>query len=184
MLAIETGWPPPELFVTVSITRGTRFGPTRSMSCSRRAVSILPLKGCMRAGSSASGMGRSTASAPTNSQLARVVSKWVLFGTTEDGLHRIAETRKTGRASVGLVAAHHRRPLLGGHRVGAGVREQIDQDGFRGDEKQVVAGGFEQPLALLAGRAPDGLDALDAKWFDDGLNQHGDLAAEITDKHS
>ena len=31
-------------------------------------------------GSRASGIGRSTASAPVNSTLARVVSKWVLFG--------------------------------------------------------------------------------------------------------
>ena len=32
-----------------------------------------------------SGMGRSTACAPVNSMLARVVSKWVLFGMTRPG---------------------------------------------------------------------------------------------------
>ena len=45
----------------------------------------MPLKGWMVAGSRPSAMGRSTASAPVNSTLARVVSKWVLLGTTLPG---------------------------------------------------------------------------------------------------
>ena len=53
---------------------------------------MFPLNGCRREGSSASGIGRSTASAPLNSMLARVVSKCVLFGTTLPGLPSTVKT--------------------------------------------------------------------------------------------
>ena len=43
---------------------------------------MLPLNGWYAEGSCPSAMTRSTASAPVNSMLARVVSKWVLLGTT------------------------------------------------------------------------------------------------------
>ncbi len=43
---------------------------------------MLPLNGCRSSGSWASGTGRSRASAPDASMLARVVSKWVLPSTT------------------------------------------------------------------------------------------------------
>ena len=79
--AIETGCPPPELFVMVSMTSGTR--PAFSASTrSSRAVSMLPLNGARSDGSSPSRTTRSTASAPACSAFARVVSKCVLFGTT------------------------------------------------------------------------------------------------------
>ncbi len=81
----ETGWPPPELFVIVTITAGTSAGARASSRRSSASRSMFPLNGCRRAGSSASGIGRSTASAPEYSMLARVVSKCVLFGTTLPG---------------------------------------------------------------------------------------------------
>ena len=81
----ETGWPPPELFVIVTITAGTSAGARAASSRSSAARSMFPLNGCTRAGSSASGMGRSTASAPVYSMFARVVSKCVLFGTILPG---------------------------------------------------------------------------------------------------
>ena len=117
--------------------------------------------------SAASGMGRSTARAPVNSMLARVVSKCVLVGTTWPGLHitvnrmrsaarpwwrgnhvaeagelvdHALEAEEALAAGVGFVAAHHRRPLFGGHGAGAGIGEQIDQDVAGVDEEQVVAG--------------------------------------------
>ena len=46
---------------------------------------MFPLNGWRAAGTRPSGMTRSTASAPVNSTLARVVSKWVLFGMTLPG---------------------------------------------------------------------------------------------------
>ena len=36
MLAIETGWPPPELLVTVSMHSGMRSRPTSAMSALER----------------------------------------------------------------------------------------------------------------------------------------------------
>ena len=43
--SMETGWPPPELLVTVSITNGTLPRPSSSSNRSRAATSMLPLKG-------------------------------------------------------------------------------------------------------------------------------------------
>ncbi len=75
-----TGWPPPALLVSVSITSGTRSAERDSRSSSR-ATSMLPLKGCRLDGSWASAMTKSTASAPVASMLPRVVSKCVFDGT-------------------------------------------------------------------------------------------------------
>ena len=48
-------------------------------------MSMFPLNGWMSDGWRPSAMTRSTASAPVNSTLARVVSKWVLLGMTLPG---------------------------------------------------------------------------------------------------
>ena len=71
----------------VIITSGTRAGPVRAIHSSRRPVSMLPLNGCSADGRPASGKGRSAATAPLCSMLARVVSKCVLPGTSIPGLH-------------------------------------------------------------------------------------------------
>ena len=84
-LAIDTGWPPPELLVTVTKTTGMASRPRSAMRPSSAAASMFPLNGWIVAGWRPSAMGRSTASAPVNSTLARVVSKWVLFGTALPG---------------------------------------------------------------------------------------------------
>ena len=57
MLARLTGWPPPELFVTVSITSGT-WAARPASSRSSAATSMLPLNGCRSAGCRPSGTGR------------------------------------------------------------------------------------------------------------------------------
>ena len=112
-------------------------------------------------------MTRSTASAPVASTLARVVSKWVLFGhdlagpaehaeqdplggpplvgrdhvlEREQLLHRVAEDEPRRRPGVGLVAVLDRRPLVAAHRAGAGVGEQVDEDVLRPQLEQVEAG--------------------------------------------
>ena len=64
--------------------RAARSASSRSSA----ATSMLPLNGWTNDGSRPSGITRSTASAPRASTFARVVSKWVLFGTT---LARAAE---------------------------------------------------------------------------------------------
>ena len=77
-----TGWPPPELFVTVTMTSGIRSRPTSWIVASSAVTSMFPLNGCRAAGIRPSGITRSRASALQNSMLARVVSKCVLLGTT------------------------------------------------------------------------------------------------------
>jgi hypothetical protein len=80
-----TGCPPPLLLVTVIITSGTRSGPTSRRSDSSSAGSMFPLNGCRDRGCLPSSITRSTAFAPECSTLARVVSKWLLLGTTLPG---------------------------------------------------------------------------------------------------
>jgi hypothetical protein len=85
MFSRLTGWPPPVLFVTVTKTTGTFSGPRLAMKASRASRSMLPLNGCSTSGWVPSGMTKSAASAPVNSTLARVVSKWVLLGIAVPG---------------------------------------------------------------------------------------------------
>ena len=70
----ETGCPPPELLVTVTITSGTR-SPFSASSRSSAPMSTLPLNGCTSDGTRPSGITRSSASQSSFSILARVVSK-------------------------------------------------------------------------------------------------------------
>src|SRR5271167_2583849 len=73
-------------------------------------------------------------------------------------------------SGIGLIAAHHGGPLFGGHGAGAGIGKQVDQNVAGPDLKQVIAGCFEKPLALLGGGSPQRLDAFDAKRLDDGAH--------------
>ena len=91
-LSSETGWPPPELFVNVSMTSGT-LPRLSARHFSSLPTSMFPLKGWRAAGSRPSGMTKSTASPPLASTLARVVSKCVLFGTTSPGLSTVEKRR-------------------------------------------------------------------------------------------
>ena len=181
--------------MTVTITSGTR-SPSSASVRSSAARSMLPLKGWISDGTRPSGMTRSRASASSTSMLARVVSKWVLFGTTcpgfQDGveedplggaplvgrddvleagqvLHDVAEAVEGAAAGVGLVALHERAPLRGRHRARPGVGEEVDEDVLRAEEEDVVAGLRERLLALLAVRELDRLDRLDAEGLDDRL---------------
>jgi hypothetical protein len=53
-------------------------------------------------------------------------------------------------ARVALVALHHPGPLVRRHRARAGIRQQVDQDIVRRQQKEVVVCGPQQALALLA----------------------------------
>ena len=53
-------------------------------------------------------------------------------------LHRRLEAEPRPAPGVGLVAAHHRRPLLRAHRGGAAVGEEVDQDVLGADQEDVV----------------------------------------------
>ena len=104
--SIETGCPPPELLVTVSITSGMRSRPTRSIRALQRGHIHVALERMLQAQAGLpSGITRSTASAPVNSTLARVVSKCVLLGTTSPFLQAHAKQDALGGAA--LVRGNH-----------------------------------------------------------------------------
>ena len=137
------------------------------------------------------------ASAPVNSTLARVVSKWALLGTTlpgppmtENRIFSAARPWWVGmtclngksfwtaleeaipgrRAGVALVAVLDRRPLVAAHRARARVGQQVDDDVVGVDVEQVVAA----PSSSAAWRSstrrhPDRLDRMDAERLDDRL---------------
>ena len=77
-----------------------------------------------------------------------------------------------GTSGIALVAFHHGGPLVRRHGARAGVGEQIHQDIASGEEKQIVVRGTQQMLALFARGPADGLNALDTKWLNDGLDGH------------
>ena len=62
--------------------------------------------------------------------------------------HRLFEAVEAFAAGVGFVAAHHGRPLFGGHGAGSGIGQQVDQNLAGADLEQIVAGGFEKPLGV------------------------------------
>ena len=170
-------------------------GTSRSASTRRSAsTSMSPLNGWREDGTSASGTGRSSASAPVNSTFARVVSKWVLFGIVLPGaaehaeqdllgrpalvgrdhvlereqlLHGVAEAEPGRGARVALVTALKARPLLRGHRARARVREQVHEHARARHVEQVVARALELLLALLARGHPNRLDGVDPERLDD-----------------
>ena len=152
--SIETGWPPPELLVTVSMTSGMRSRPTRAISASSAATSMLPLKGCASAGCArfgdrqVDGLGAHKLDVGARGVEVRVVGNDVallahhveqnaLGGAAlvrgdhvpiaEDVLDGVAEVIEASAAGVALVAFHDGRPLMGGHGAGAGVGQQVDE---------------------------------------------------------
>ncbi len=198
MFSIETGWPPPRVVRDGDhAQRDVRRARLRAMNSPRAAVSRLPLKSAMPSGSVPSAMGRSTASAPENSMLARVVSKWELLGmclpwppTMENRIRSAArpwwvgmmclqagqladfvlEAEEAAGAGVGFVAAHDARPLVRAHGGGAAVGQQVDQHVLGRDGEQVIAAAAQEFLALLEGGELDRLDRLDLERLDDGFH--------------
>ena len=93
MLASDTGWPPPELLVRVSMARGIRSRSGDSNRARTLSRSTLPLNGCSSPGWRAASITRSRASPPFDSTLARVVSKCELLGTIIPGRTRVEKSR-------------------------------------------------------------------------------------------
>ena len=198
MLAIDTGCPPPELLVTVSITSGIFAAPSAAISASERghvhvAFEIQPrlrvarfrngqVDGA-RAGEFDIGAGGVEVRVGRHdvARLAHHGEQDALGGAPLVGGHHVAESgelvghpleaEEALAAGVGFVAAHHRRPLLGGHRAGAGIGQQVDQDVARFDQEEVVAGRFQIALAFRRRGVAQRLHALDAERFDDGAHE-------------
>ena len=151
---MDTGCPAQELLVTVIITSGMCSRPFSLSRRSRAVMFMLPLKSFTSEGIRASFTGRSTASAPLNSMLARVVSKWVLLGMTfplpahdlekdflggptlvggddvlEAGelLHHFFKSVEAAGAGVGFIAVDQSGPLFCAHGGGAAVGQQVDK---------------------------------------------------------
>ncbi len=83
----------------------------------------------------------------------------------------VSEAIPRSRSRVGLVAAHHRGPLLlGGHGAGSGIRQQIDEDLFGRDAEQIPMRTAQDLLALLARRHAQWLNDLDAKGLDNAIH--------------
>ena len=82
----------------------------------------------------------------------------------------IAQPEETVTAGIAFVAAHHRRPLLGGHGAGAGVGQQVDQNFAGPDEEEIITSLLQALLALFGCGLAKRFDTLDAEWFDDGLH--------------
>ena len=160
---IETGWPPPELFVTVSITSGMRSAPYSSKAARRPAMSMSPLNGKSESMSASSGEGRSSAMRTAELDVGAgrvevaVVGHHVAFiahhreqdplgGATlvgrddvleaGDVVDRVAEAEVRRAAGVGLVSAHHPAPLVRAHGTGAGVGEQVDDHVVRAQRRR------------------------------------------------
>ena len=82
------------------------------------------------------------------------------------------EPVERARPGIRFVPAHHAGPLVGRHRSGAGVGQQVDQHVLGLEQEEVVSGCDQRGLTFGA-RAADRLDGLDAERLDDGLEGHG-----------
>ena len=91
---------------------------------------------------------------------------------SKDVLNGVAELVETAAAGVAFIALHERRPLMGGHRPGTGVGQQVDQHIIGWKEKQVVMGVAEKLFSLYSSGPTDGFNALDPEWFNDGVCRH------------
>ena len=176
MFAIETGCPPPELLVTVSITSGIFAAPSaRDQRFQRGHVHVaLEIQPRLRVGGFGDGQVDGARAGEFDvgargievriggddvPRLAHHGEQDALGGASlvrrdhvaEAGelVHHALQAEEALAAGVGFVAAHHRRPLLRGHGAGAGIGQQVDQDVARLDQEEVVAGRFQ-----IAARAP------------------------------
>jgi hypothetical protein len=85
----------------------------------------------------------------------------------EQARDAVEELEPGRRAGVAFVAVLDRRPLVAGHRAGARIGQEVDQDIVRVEVEQVVPGRLERRLALLHRGQPDGLHRVDPERLDD-----------------
>ena len=195
ILAMLTGCPPPELFVTVIITAGMRSGPDLLDRSPQRLQVDVALEGVDQPRLPALGddqVARFRATVldmrPRRVEV-RVVQHDIAGPgdhVEEDVLGRAALVRgdhvleagdvahgrleaiERRRARVRFVGGDHARPLAGRHRAGAAVGQQVDQHVLGLEQERIVAGFRQILLAFGAGGETDRLDRADAEWFDDG----------------
>ena len=204
--SIDTGCPPPELFVTVTMTSGTR-SPLGFSVRSSAARSMLPLNGCTSAGTRPSAIDEVARFGALGLDVGARRVEVVVVRDDLAGLQHRVEQNPLGRASlvcrddvaeagevlddaleaverpapgIGLVALHQRAPLRGRHRAGAGVGQQVDEDVVGAQQEQVVARLLERAHALLTRREAERFDGLDAEGFDDGVEGHVRCSGQLS----
>jgi hypothetical protein len=187
MFSIDTGWPPPALFVSVSMTIETRSPSSLSSKRPRASMSRFPLNG-FPTGIESGRNGKIQRDTLTQLDVgARRIEMrvrrhdltWVDDGAEEDALGStalmgrhdvgksehlpdgVAETREAARAGIGLIAPHERRPLILAHSTRAGVGQEIELDVSSRKLERVPSGRLERVLALRPRRSTDRLDHLD-----------------------
>ena len=189
----ETGWPPPELLVTVTNTTGTSPAALGDERVQRvdvhvalervdgRRVATLgddEVDG-LGAGGLDVGAGR-VEMGVVGDDLARAADdaeQDLLGGAAlvggDDVLEReqlldaLQEANHDGEPGVALVAVLDGGPLVAAHRAGAGIGQQVDQDVVGVEVEQVVARRLEGRLPLLDRGQPDRLDRVDPERLDD-----------------
>ena len=83
----------------------------------------------------------------------------------EDVVDRGTEPIVASAPRVGLVAPHHRRPLLLAHRAGPGIGQQIDVDVVRMKVEDIVSGFLEPLLPFRLGEHANRFNDLDPIGF-------------------
>jgi hypothetical protein len=101
--------------------------------------------------------------------------------------HHRVEALEGAAPRVRLVTAHHRAPLVGGHRSRSGIGQQVDENVLGAQPEDIVPGMVESKTPLRGGCEFDRLDGFDPEWLDDRLHpepcsrhsrtSHGDRAS-------
>ncbi len=199
----ETGWPPPELLVTVTNTTGMSAAALRQQRVEALEVHV-PLErvegGRVEAlgdhevdrlgaggldvgpGGVEVGVVRDDRAGPGDHGEQDLLGGAALVRgdhvrEREQLLHGLEEPEPRRRAGVALVAALDARPLVPGHRAGAGVGEQVDQHVLGAQREQVVARLEQRSPALLDRGHPQRLDRVDPERLDDRLERHAPIIA-------
>lgn len=91
---------------------------------------------------------------------------------TEDVAHDLLEATEAPRAGITFVADHDRPPLVGAHRAGAAVGQQVNEHVVGVNQEGVEVGATQNLVPLPLAREADRLDRLDPEGLDD-LAMHG-----------
>jgi hypothetical protein len=88
-----------------------------------------------------------------------------------DFAEHFLEVKPTARPGVRFVAADHSGPLVGRHRGGAAVGQEVDDHVLGGDLKHIEVRSPQDFLTLLARGEFDRLDHLDLERLDDRFHE-------------
>ena len=205
MFCIETGWPPWELFVTVIMHSGMFSAPISRMNSFQRRGVHVPLEigdavgvdalgrgqidrhGAgeldVRAGRVEMGVVGHVLARPAHDREQNLLRRAALVrrdDILESGqfLDLIEKAIEAPRPRIRLIAPHDAGPLVGAHRRGAAVGQQIDQHVLGRHHKEVISAFFQDFFSLLQGSELDRLDRLDLERLDNGFHGHNMGASE------